>query len=92
MKVSNLDYNNIRRTILRKLTIHNIWGAKHTSPDNLQKGLPKHLHGAAKEVVNDLIKEGFLLSHPTSYGLQVSLNPKMAAEIKRFLDLKTQES
>ncbi len=85
MKISDSDYNNIKKFILRKLTIHNVWGGKHTSPDNLQKGLPKHLRGAAKEVVSGMIKDGLLLSHPTSYGMQVSLNPRMAAKIKEIL-------
>ncbi len=85
MKISDYDYNSIKRFILRKLMIHNIWGGKHTSPDNLQKGLPGHLRGAAKEVVGDMIKEGLLLSHPTSYGTQVALNPRMASKIKEIL-------
>jgi len=88
MKLSDEAYSNIRRFILRKLVIHNIWGAKHTSYDNLQKGLPSNLRGAAKEVANKLIKEGLVLSHPTGYGLQVALNPSMAKEIKRILGLE----
>lgn len=88
MKLSNEVYNNIRVHILRKLAIHNVWGAKHTSPDNMQKGLPQHLRGAVKDVSNDLIKEGLLLSHPTSYGLQISLNPRKADEIKSILEIK----
>ena len=43
------------------------------------------MHGAAKEVANGLIRERLLLSHPTNYGLQVSLNPSMAKEIKELL-------
>lgn len=87
MKISDLDYINIKEFILRRLVMHNVWGGKHTSPDNLQKGLPGHLRGAAKEVVADMIKEGLLLSHPTSYGMQVSLNPRMAKKIKEILKL-----
>lgn len=85
MKVSDEVYRSVRIFIVRKLANHNIWGAKHTSYDNLQKGLPKGMHGAAKEVANGLIRERLLLSHPTNYGLQVSLNPSMAKEIKELL-------
>ena len=88
MKLSELEYNNAKRFILRKLFNHNVWCGKHTSPDNLQKGLPGHLRGAAKDIVKDMIKEGLLLSHPTSYGLQISLNPKMVIEIKKFLGVE----
>lgn len=88
MKVSDLDYNNSKKFVLRKLFNHNVWGGKHTSPDNLQKGLPGHLRGAAKDIVKDMIREGLLLSHPTSYGMQVSMNPKMAAKIKEFLGIE----
>jgi len=87
MKVSDEVYINVRIFILRKLVNHSIWGAKHTSYDNLQKGLPKDLRHTAKEAADKLIKERLLLSHPTSYGLQVSLNPSTAKEIKELLNL-----
>ncbi len=88
MKLSAEDLAGIRSHILRKLAIHNVWGAKHTSLDELHKGLPQHLRGAAKDVAGALIKEGLLLSHPTSYGLQVSLNPRRADDIRAALGVK----
>jgi hypothetical protein len=85
MKLSKDEYYKVRRFILRKLLIHGIVGAKHTSEENLHKSLPKHLRGFAKDIVSGLIKDGFLLSHPTSHGMQVSLNPNMLQEIKKLV-------
>jgi hypothetical protein len=50
----------------------------HTAIENLPKGFPKHLRGQVKEVAED----GLLLKKPTSYGLQVSLNPHRLADIE----------
>ena len=60
-------------------------GRAHTSFDVLARGIPKHLRGDAKEVATELIKDGLLLSKSTSYGLEVSLNPKMRGEIERII-------
>ena len=87
MKVSKDEYWRMKLFILRKLLVHGVIGAKHTSIENLAKSLPKHLRGGAKEVIDDLVREAFLLSHPTSYGLQVSLNPNKLQEIKKLLDV-----
>ena len=87
MKLSSEQYLKIKTVILRKLIIHNIWGAKHTNYEFVQKGLPKELRGFAKDVADGLIKNGILLSHPTSYGMQISLNPEKAKEIKAALDI-----
>jgi hypothetical protein len=38
-----------------------------------------------RETAEELIKEGLLLSHPTGYGTQVSLNPQRKAEIDRII-------
>ena len=45
--------------------------------------MPKHMAGVAKDAIKELIKEGFILQKPTSYGLQVSLNPERIDEITK---------
>jgi len=60
---------------------------KHTSIHNLPKGLPDYLRSQkeVKDVIKDLLNGGFLLSKPTNYGLEVSLNIKMKKEIEDFI-------
>ena len=67
--------------ILDKFARHGWWKARHTSFDNIAKGAPKHLRGRIKEAAEQLIKDGFLLQKPTSYGLEVSLNFERKDEI-----------
>ncbi len=74
----------LKKIILRKLYRHRIIGAKHTAIENLTKGLPRHLAGEAKNIAKELVKEGLLLTKPTSYGLQVSLNPEKLDEITKI--------
>jgi len=76
----------IKKIILRKLYRRRVIGGKHTAVEHLTKGLPRHAAGAAKEVVKELIKEGFIISKPTSYGLQVSLNPEKIDEISKIVE------
>ena len=76
----------LKATMLKKLKRRGKWGGRaHTSFDVLARGIPKHLRGDAKEVATELIKDGLLLSKSTSYGLEVSLNPKMREEIERII-------
>lgn len=75
----------LKATILKKLKRRGKWSGSHTSFDLLTKGIPKHLRGEAKEVATELIKDGLLLSKPTSYGLEVSLNPERKEEIDRII-------
>jgi hypothetical protein len=82
------NYELIKKFILRKMVRHRMWMHKHTSIHNLGKGLPPHMRGKeTKEVVGDLLKEGFLLSKPTHYGLEVSLNIKKKKEIEEFIGI-----
>ena len=74
----------IKRALIRKLVYMGKWEGNHTSFDNLPKGFPKHLRGEVKKVAKELIKTGLLLSKPTSYGVQVSLNVKLKEEIEKF--------
>lgn len=79
---------NIKRFILRKLTRHRMWMHKHTSIHNLPKGLPDYLRGRkeVKKAIEELLKQGFLLSKPTNYGLEVSLNIQKKKEIEEFIE------
>ena len=80
----------IKQFILRKLARHRIWMHKHTSIHNLRKGLPDYLRNRKelKKVINDLLKGGLLISKPTHYGLEVSLNIEMKKEIEDIIELK----
>ncbi|MBI2147648.1 hypothetical protein HYU19_04185 [Candidatus Woesearchaeota archaeon] len=75
-----------KKIILRKLFRRRVIGGKHTAIEHLTKGLPSHAIGEAKNAVNDLIKDELILSKPTSYGLQVSLNPEKIDEISRIIE------
>jgi hypothetical protein len=77
----------IKRFILRKLVRHRMWMHKHTSIHNLPKGLPDYLRSRkeVRKVVEELLKEKFLLSKPTNYGLEVSLNLEKKNEIEEII-------
>jgi len=75
----------LRYLMIKKLKRSGKWGGAHTSSDNLTKGIPKHMKGEAKKVTKELIEEGLLISKPTSYGLEISLNPKKRGEIEEIL-------
>ena len=77
----------IKWFILSKMVRHRWWNHKHTSIHNLPKGLPDYLRGK-KEVnrtIDNLLKQGFLMSKPTNYGLEVSLRMEKKKEIDAFM-------
>jgi hypothetical protein len=80
------EINKIRATVFDKLNRRGIWGPIHTSKENAIKGIPSHDIGAAKDVIEDAIKDGFLNLKPTSYGDQISLNFKKKEEIKAIIE------
>lgn len=76
----------IKTFIVRKLYRKKMWLHKHTSINNLHKGLSNELR-VSKEVrkaIEELLSEQILLSKPTHYGLEVSLNPKKIREIEEL--------
>lgn len=84
--ISELMQFELKALLLFKLMRKRKWGHAHIAFDKVVRWLPGHLRGAAKELITDLIREGFVLSKPTSYGLEISLNPRRASEIKEFVD------
>lgn len=81
-----MDERIIRKIIIRKLLYLNKWGGNHTNFDNMPKGFPGHARGEVKDVAKALIKENILLAKPTSYGLEVSLNPDKKKEIEALMN------
>lgn len=75
----------IKAKLLFKLARRRNWGGSHTAFDNLWRGFKPHEHEKVKEAAEELIKDNLLLKKPTGYGLQVSLNPQMAKEIKQII-------
>ena len=76
----------LKRVILRKLFRRRIIGGKHTAFEHVTSGIPNHLAGDAKHAADELIKEGLILTKPTSYGLQISLNPERIDEIMKMVE------
>lgn len=73
----------VKAKILFKLARRRNWGSSHTAFDNLKKGFKPSEHNLVKMAADELIKENLLFKKPTGYGLHVSLNHEMAAEIKQ---------
>jgi len=82
----------IKGKILHKLTRLGKFKHSHTSVDNLPKGFPPEIRKRVKNMGKELKKENILLSKPTSYGEEVSINPsekeKIIYYINKFLQMK----
>lgn len=85
-----LSDDQIKATILFKLHKRGNWGASHTALDNLKKGwsesdLGKHGLKRVEQPAKELMRQGAVAPKPTSYSLQVSLNPRQSEEIVTFM-------
>lgn len=79
------DEDKIKATILYHLRRKRIIGNVHTHYDTLKRGFPSHVGKNIEKIAKDLIKQGFIITKPTSYGLQVSLNKEKLKEIETFI-------
>ncbi|OIO41814.1 hypothetical protein CO154_02665 [Candidatus Pacearchaeota archaeon CG_4_9_14_3_um_filter_31_7] len=75
----------IKARLLYHLRKKRVLGGVHTHYDTLKRGFPKHLGKEVEKAANELLKQGWLISKPTSYGLQVSLNKNKIQEIENFI-------
>ena len=80
-----MDDDVIAATILYNLRRKKVIGGKHTHFDTLKRGFPGHLGKDVSGIAKGLIKRGWIVSKPTSYGLQVSLNKNKITEIEKFI-------
>jgi hypothetical protein len=56
--------------------------------EDLKHGFPSYLKGDVDKKLKKLIKENFILQHPTSYGAQYALNPQRLQDVIDALDAK----
>jgi hypothetical protein len=75
----------ILRQLLRKLVQKGKIGASHTHEDNVYRGVADHEKGIAKELVELLYREGYLLPKPTLTDPHVSLRPERLAEVRAIV-------
>jgi hypothetical protein len=71
----------IKAMILFKLYKRGNWGATDTAFDDLRKGFKESELGKGgfkrvEKIAKELVRAGLIITKPTSYGLQVSLNPR----------------
>lgn len=76
----------IKARLLYHLRKKRVLGGVHTHFDTLKMGFPKHLGKEVENIAKQLIKEEWLITKPTSYGLQVSLDKEKLAEIEDFIE------
>jgi len=75
----------IKGKILHKLTRKGKFEHSHTALENLQKGFPSDIQGRAKEMSQELIREGILYLKKTEYGKQVSINGEKKEGIMSYI-------
>jgi len=76
----------IKGKVLHKLTRKGKFEHSHTAIENLPKSFPPDLKGRAKNMSEELIKEGILYLKKTSYGKQVSINIDKKDKIMEYID------
>jgi len=72
------------RSILRKLNNLRVFGGKHKSIVRVYRSVPVHLRGQAKEIVDFLVKKGFLLAKFTVEDKHVKLAEARLIDIRKI--------
>ena len=81
----NFSEEVIKARLLYHLRRKKVIGGVHTHFDTITRGFPAHLGKDVKNIAKQLIKDGLLITKPTSYGLQISLNKERLKEIEYFI-------
>ena len=76
-----MAYSDLEKSILRKMFFDKRIGGRHLGEQDLCRGFPSHEKGNIPKKLKKLIKDGLVDNHPTSYGMQYSLNPHRINDI-----------
>jgi hypothetical protein len=81
-----MTWADVSITVLSKLLFENMIGGKHMSAEAIKRGFPSHAKGDVEKALKRLVKDNLILHHPTSYGMQYSLNPRMLEAIRKIVE------
>ena len=85
-KLNKQDYLKIRKNILKRLYSNQAFSKGHLLYERLTSGIPPHIKGYVKDVLNELIKEKLILFYgKTKYGDAYQLNIKKLKEIEEII-------
>lgn len=85
-KLTISDYLKIKRNIIKKLYSKQAFSKGHLLFERLMSGIPSHLRGFVKDVLDDLVKEELVLFYgKTKYGDAYQLNIKKLKEIEDLI-------
>lgn len=85
-KLSSADYLRIKKNIVKKLYAYGAFTHGHLLLERLQSGIPSHLTGFVKQVLEDLVKEEIVLFYgKTKHGEAYQLNIKKLKEIEEII-------
>lgn len=85
-KLSKSDYIRIRKNIIKRLYSNKAFAKGHLLYERLTAGIPSHLAGFVKQVLDDLVKEELVTHYgKTKYGNAYQLNVKKLREIEEII-------
>ena len=85
-KISDEDYLRIKRNIIKKLYAHKAFSKGHLLYEGFLSGIPSHLEGFVKDVLDGLIKEELVVYYgKTKHGDAYQLNIERLKEIEEIV-------
>jgi hypothetical protein len=75
-----------QKAILTKLTKEHCISAKHILKTNLLKGFPKHAYSEMEKALDKLVKQNYVVKHPTAHGWAYAINHNRIGEIQALLE------
>ncbi|MBS1268975.1 MAG: hypothetical protein MAG458_01711 [Nitrosopumilus sp.] len=81
-----MEFTDLEKTLLERMLNDNRIGGRHLGEQDVCRGFPSHEKGNVPKSLKKLIKNGLINHHPTSYGIQYSLNPKMIEKILEIIE------
>jgi len=85
-RLSKQDYLKIKKNILKRLYSNQAVSKGHSLYERLTSGIPPHLKGFVKAVLEDLVKKDLVLFYgKTKYGNAYQLNIKKLKDIENII-------